>query len=109
MAGRGRPKKRDDEQTATIRVRRDLAAMLGWITRIRSLDTADVLDPVVRPHVTAQYAAIYPAILAIKAAEDAARAATGQAAGDPLPVVPGLTDKPAEPEPKPKKLKGKKP
>lgn len=90
MAARGRPKKPDDERTSTVRVRKDIAAMLAWIARIRQQDTADVIDPAVRPLVVSQYMNLYPAILAIKQAEDAARSATGQPPTEALPIILGL-------------------
>jgi hypothetical protein len=91
MAARGRPKKPDDERTATVRVRKDLAAMLTWITRIRQKDAADVLDAELRPFLVGEFTSLYPAILAIKNAEDAARLATGQPPTEALPVVLGVT------------------
>ena len=85
MASRGHPRKPDDERTATVRVRKDLAAMLTWITRIRQRDAADVLDPELRPFLVREFTALYPAILAIKNAEDAARRATGRSRRKPSP------------------------
>lgn len=106
MAGRGRPKKAEDKQTATIRVRKDLAGMLAWIARLLDQDAADVIDPIIRDAIAGQYARFYPAILAIKVAEDNAAELVGKPPGDPLPPLPGSAAPaaPSEPE-KPKRKK----
>lgn len=105
MAGRGRPKKSEDRQTATIRVRKDLAGMVAWIARLLDQDAADVIDPLLRDHIESRYATFYPAILALKRAEDQAAEMVGRSPGEPLPPVPGpaTTDPPEPAKPKRKK------
>jgi hypothetical protein len=95
MAPRGRPRKTEEEKkkTGTLRVKRDIAEMIVWISRIRKVDTATLLDPIIRASITGRYAELLPAIKIIKAAEDDARREQGLPPTDPLPVVAVLTGK----------------
>lgn len=71
--GRGRPKNPDDLASRQVRVSADLAEMIGWIVRIQGGTVAQLVDPLIRPQISARYAALRPAIEAIEAAEAKAR------------------------------------
>jgi hypothetical protein len=85
----GRPKSEDGGAKATdlVRIPRDLAKMIAWIVRIRATNSAGYLDQVLRARVAADYSAILPSVLQIKAAEDAAREREQLPPTEPLPVV----------------------
>lgn len=71
MARQGRPKKSDGEQgTKHTRLFEDIVEMIGWITRVEGISSAQLLDPMVRGQVTARYAKHKSVIDRIKAAED---------------------------------------
>lgn len=52
-----------------VRVADDIADMLSWLSDIEGTNIADILDPLVRPQVTARFERIRPTVEAIKAAK----------------------------------------
>lgn len=72
MAGgkAGRPKKGAEAgSTATLRVFSDLAEMIGWIVRLDGVSSANLLDPLIRPQISARYETIRKDVDAIKKLE----------------------------------------
>lgn len=112
--GGGRTKGNETAGTKHVRLFEDVVAMLTWIGEVKRVSAAQYLDPIIRDRIIEDYASIYPSIVKIKEAQDAARAATGQEPTDPLPIILGLNaplhaTAPAEyPPPADKKTKGKK-
>lgn len=71
MARTGRPKKSEgDAGTIHIRINEDLMEMVRWILRIEVKETqATLIDPMIRPAITAKYKKYQAAIEKMKAAE----------------------------------------
>lgn len=65
----GRPKKGDEGGTRQIRVAEDLANMIAWIARIKGIHVAQLIDPMLRPDVLAQYGEIERDVGKIQEAE----------------------------------------
>lgn len=88
----GRPKTGQGEQgTRQIRVFDDLADKLSWIVRVLDTSTAQLLDPMIRADIESLYQRHEPAILRIKAAEEALKRAEEEAASQanqPAPKRP---------------------
>ncbi len=66
-----------DGGTRHLRVYGDLADMVGWIVRIEKTSSAKLVDPLIRPQITARYKQIEKLVEQIKKAEDAARERSG--------------------------------
>jgi hypothetical protein len=70
MAGKGskpRPAPAADETgTRQVRVNGDIGEMIGWIYEIEGVSSAVLLDPLVRPQVTARYERIRATVEKIK-------------------------------------------
>lgn len=67
----GRPKAGSEPgDTRLVRMHGDLADMIGWIVRLKGGSAASLLDPMVRPQITALYKVLEPAIKKIKEAEE---------------------------------------
>jgi hypothetical protein len=58
LPGMGRKKAPPKLPTGLVRLRQDLVDMLGSIAHERKKDIADILDPVVRPFVSREYAEV---------------------------------------------------
>ncbi len=73
----GRPKRTQESGPATkqVRLNDDLAEMIAWICRINDVSSAQLVDPMLRPQITARYAALKHHVEAIKDAEEKARQA----------------------------------
>lgn len=72
MAGSrgGRPKKGTEAgATATVRVFADLAEMIGWIVRLEGTPSSNLIDPLIRPQITARFETLRKDIDAIKRIE----------------------------------------
>lgn len=68
----GRPKLGEgDRGTRQTRVFEDIADMVAWISRVKKVSAAQILDPMVRPQVAAMFKAIEPEVEAIKKADAA--------------------------------------
>lgn len=69
MARKSKPDK-EEKPTTHIRVHKDLADMIGWICRVeKGSSSAQLLDPMVRPQITARYNKYLPLIRQLMAAE----------------------------------------
>lgn|SRR5574338_127697 len=74
MPKRIRPKRADGQQgTDHARLFADIVDMVSWIVRVEGGSSAQLLDPMIRPQVTARYAKHKPVIDKLKAAEDEVR------------------------------------
>lgn len=62
-------KSESSEETQQVRVFPDLGEMISLIVRIEGVKTANLLDPMIRPQVTARYNRLRPAVEKILAAE----------------------------------------
>lgn len=72
MAKGKRPAKGDGEKGShQVRVMPDMGEMISWIIRIEGGTTAVLLDPMIRPQVTARYRRYEAEIEKIKVAEEA--------------------------------------
>jgi hypothetical protein len=70
---RGRPKSGEmNGGTRQVRIHEDLADMLGWIIKLKGGSVATILDPLIRPQITAMHRELKPAIDAMKKAQEAA-------------------------------------
>jgi hypothetical protein len=83
---RGRPVTGRPDQTGQVRVRADLAAMLRWVCDVRRMNSADIIDPLIRDAVTEEFSRLYPLIRQMHAESKTVA---------PLPVV--LTADPQHP------------
>jgi hypothetical protein len=73
VAKAGRPRKQKPEPpTRHVRVKPDLAEMIAVICRHTNTQSAELLDPILRPQIAARYAMLKPLIDAIQAAEEKA-------------------------------------
>lgn len=75
--GRGRPPKPDDEAKKIVKLNADLVEMIGWIVRITKQQrpgytAAELVDPLLRPQITARYQLIEDDVKKIKKAEASA-------------------------------------
>ncbi len=73
----GRPKKPslapvDESATKLVRIHADLADMLLWIARIEGGTVASLVDPLVRPQITARFKSIEAEVSKIRNAQIAA-------------------------------------
>lgn len=57
------------ERTVPTRVAEDIGEMLSWLSQLRGLRSADVLDPLIREHVASLYEPIRLVVEEIKAAK----------------------------------------
>jgi hypothetical protein len=85
--GPGRPKNGRPRQTESVRVRSDLAQLIGLVADAKRQREADMLDPLIRPLVLAEYTRLYAVIRQMHAESVAVALAAGDEPPAPLPVV----------------------
>jgi hypothetical protein len=73
--------------TDNLRAPEDLCEMVRWLAKIEGVTTSKILDPILRPIVTARFAAAISLVKSLKQSEDAAAIAAGREPGPPLPTV----------------------
>jgi hypothetical protein len=102
MARGGRPKADEgDRGTRQVRVFDDVADMLSLLVRVLGTNTAQLLDPMIRPDLESLYEQHRPAIEQIKAAEERLRTAEAQ-----LRQAVDDAARQAAAKPKPKQTRG---
>ena len=76
---KGRPTSEEGPaNTRLIRAFEDLADMIAWIVRVEGGKTANLIDPMLRPEVTARYEKHRETIERIRKAEDELRRVEGE-------------------------------
>lgn len=96
--GFGRPKAGEERPTTSVRMSKDLATMIGWISSVTGKPVSRILDEYLRPVVIARYALHLDAIKNLKIAMDTARAASGEPPTEPLPDIGPVIDVPPLPQ-----------
>jgi hypothetical protein len=91
----GRPENGRPNRTESVRVRADLAQLIGLVADARRQREAEMLDMLIRPVLHAEYARLYPVIRQLHAESVSVAAARGEEPPPPLPVV--LTADPQHP------------
>jgi hypothetical protein len=71
MAGRKGGGRRAESEPGSklVRVHADVAEMISWITRLEGMSATSLLDPLIRPQITARYEVLRKDIEAIKRLE----------------------------------------
>lgn len=59
----------DDPGSKLVRIHADVAEMISWITRLGGMSAPSLLDPLIRPQITARFETIRKDVEAIKRLE----------------------------------------